>query len=62
MGTMSPFSVQGLSEEELEYYSRQIVLEEIGSAGQKRLKEARVCVVGVGGLGSPVTIQLASMV
>ncbi|HUS78882.1 MAG TPA: HesA/MoeB/ThiF family protein [Patescibacteria group bacterium] len=50
-----------LSEDELEYYSRQMVLKEMGSEGQRRLKESRVCVVGVGGLGSPVTIQLASM-
>ena len=58
---MARFNIQGFSDEELEYYSRQIVLEEIGLAGQKKLKGARVCVVGVGGLGSPVTIQLASM-
>ena len=58
---MTRFNIQGFSDEELEYYSRQIVLEEIGLAGQKKLKGARVCVVGVGGLGSPVTIQLASI-
>jgi molybdopterin/thiamine biosynthesis adenylyltransferase len=58
---LTRFNLQGFSDEELEYYSRQIVLEEIGLEGQKRLKAARVCVVGVGGLGSPVTIQLASI-
>jgi adenylyltransferase/sulfurtransferase len=58
---LTRFNIQGFSDKELEYYSRQIVLEEIGLAGQKRLKGARVCVVGVGGLGSPVTIQLASI-
>jgi adenylyltransferase/sulfurtransferase len=51
----------GLSEEELEYYSRQIVLEEMGAKSQLRLKNATVCVVGLGGLGSPLSIQLASM-
>ena len=45
---MPQFKVQGLSDEELEYYSRHIVLNEIGVEGQKRLKGARVCVVGVG--------------
>jgi len=58
---MSCFNVQGLSKEELEYYSRLIVLRDIGVSGQKKLKDSRVCVVGLGGLGSPVTIQLASM-
>jgi molybdopterin/thiamine biosynthesis adenylyltransferase len=53
--------LQHLTEEELEYYSRQIVLKEMGAEGQRRLKGSRVCVVGVGGLGSPVSIQLASM-
>ena len=50
-----------LSEEELAYYSRQIVLKELGLKGQETLKRAKVCVVGLGGLGSPVSIQLASM-
>ncbi|UCH57502.1 MAG: HesA/MoeB/ThiF family protein [Candidatus Bathyarchaeota archaeon] len=58
---MARIDVQDFSEEELEYYSRQIVLQEIGLAGQKRLNEAKVCVVGLGGLGSPISIQLASM-
>ena len=49
------------SEEELAYYSRQIVLKELGLKGQETLKRAKVCVVGLGGLGSPVSIQLASM-
>jgi len=52
---------QDLSEEELDYYSRQIVLTEMGIEGQKKLKGAKICVVGLGGLGSPVSIQLASM-
>jgi adenylyltransferase/sulfurtransferase len=50
-----------LSEEELEYYSRQMVLDEIGVNGQSKLKGARACVVGLGGLGSPISMQLASM-
>ena len=49
------------SEEELEYYSRQMVLDEIGVDGQFKLKGARACVVGLGGLGSPISMQLASM-
>ena len=58
---MSRVNRSGLSDEELEYYSRQIVLDGMGIAGQRMLKESRVCVVGVGGLGSPISIQLASM-
>jgi len=58
---MAGYNTEGFSNEELEYYSRQIVLQEIGLSGQKKLKEARVCVVGLGGLGSPVAIRLASM-
>jgi len=49
------------SDDELEYYSRQIVLRDFGLEGQRKLKSSRVCVVGVGGLGSPVSIQLASI-
>nr|VFK38256.1 MAG: adenylyltransferase and sulfurtransferase [Candidatus Kentron sp. SD]VFK44329.1 MAG: adenylyltransferase and sulfurtransferase [Candidatus Kentron sp. SD]VFK79310.1 MAG: adenylyltransferase and sulfurtransferase [Candidatus Kentron sp. SD] len=41
-------------------YSRHIVLSRFGSEGQRRLLESRVLIVGVGGLGSPVSIYLAS--
>jgi molybdopterin/thiamine biosynthesis adenylyltransferase len=47
-------------EAELERYARHIVLREIGGPGQKRLKAARVLVVGAGGLGSPVLLYLAA--
>jgi len=51
----------GFSKDELAYYSRQLVLTEIGSVGQKKLREARVLVAGVGGLGCQLSVQLASM-
>lgn len=41
-----------LSDEELDRYARHIVLPQIGGAGQQRLKEARVALVGVGGIGA----------
>jgi adenylyltransferase/sulfurtransferase len=50
-----------LTERELDYYSRQIVLNNIGLSGQRKLKDSKVCVVGAGGLGSPILIQLTSM-
>ena len=58
---MSNYTINGFSAKELDYYSRQMVLAEIGVTGQRRLKKARVCVVGLGGLGSPLSMQLASM-
>ena len=48
------------SETELNRYARHIVLRELGGPGQKRLKQARVLVIGAGGLGSPVLLYLAA--
>lgn len=48
------------SSAELERNARHIVLREIGGPGQKRLKEARVLVIGAGGLGAPVLQYLAA--
>jgi molybdopterin/thiamine biosynthesis adenylyltransferase len=57
-----PGSVEGrLSDQELEYYSRQIVLPPIGYEGQLRLRSSGVCIVGLGGLGSVAATQLAAM-
>ena len=49
-----------LSPPELVRYARHLVLPEVGLAGQRRLKAARVLVVGAGGLGSPVALYLAA--
>jgi len=48
------------SEAELERYARHIVLRELGGPGQKALKEARVLVIGAGGLGSPALLYMAA--
>ncbi len=48
------------SGEELERYARHITLRDIGGPGQKKLKNARVLIVGAGGLGSPALFYLAA--
>ena len=50
-----------LSAKELDRFSRQVMLEEIGYNGQLKLKNAKVCVVGTGGLGNPIISRLAAM-
>lgn len=48
------------SQAELDRYARHILLREVGGTGQRKLKEARVLVVGAGGLGAPVLLYLAA--
>ena len=50
-----------LTSEELQRYSRQVMLEEIGFEGMEKLRSAKVCVVGAGGIGNPVITQLVAM-
>ncbi len=48
------------SEEQIERYSRQIILPEVGGVGQKKLLAAKVLIIGCGGLGSPCAYYLAA--
>jgi bacteriocin biosynthesis cyclodehydratase domain-containing protein len=50
-----------LTSEELQRYSRQVMLEEIGFEGMEKLRSTKVCVVGAGGIGNPVITQLVAM-
>src|SRR5215218_9058390 len=50
-----------LTSEELQRYSRQVMLEEIGFEGMEKIRNAEVCVVGAGGIGNPVATQLVAM-
>ncbi len=48
------------TEEQLVRYSRHILLPEVGGKGQKKISEAKVLIVGAGGLGSPIALYLAA--
>jgi molybdopterin/thiamine biosynthesis adenylyltransferase len=52
--------LNGLSGPERERYARHLSLSEIGESGQRKLKQARVLIVGIGALGSPVAFYLAA--
>ena len=49
-----------LTQDEVERYSRQLVLREVGPGGQRRLKASSVLIVGAGGLGVPAATYLAA--
>jgi adenylyltransferase/sulfurtransferase len=51
---------QGLTPEQMERYSRQIMIPQVGPAGQRKLLDAKVLIAGAGGLGSPAAIYLAA--
>ena len=48
-----------LKTKELERYSRQIIIKDIGISGQKKIKNSKVLIVGLGGLGCPVAEYLS---
>ena len=48
------------SEEEIQRYARHILLRELGGTGQAKIREAKVLIVGAGGLGSPLALYLAA--
>lgn len=50
----------GLTPAEVERYSRHLIIPEIGALGQRRLKNAKVLVIGAGGLGAPALLYLAA--
>ena len=50
-----------ISSKEYQKFSKQIILKKIGVIGQKKLKSAKVLVLGMGGLGCPLSIYLASL-
>jgi adenylyltransferase/sulfurtransferase len=49
-----------LSNEEIRRYSRHLIMPEFGMAGQRRMKEGSVLLIGAGGLGSPLALYLAA--
>jgi molybdopterin/thiamine biosynthesis adenylyltransferase len=55
-----PVNPDSLTPTELDRYARHIVLREIGGPGQKKLRKAKVLVIGAGGLGAPVLQYLAA--
>jgi len=54
------YNLPDLGSSEILRYSRHLILPEVGLDGQKKLKAARVLVVGAGGLGSPLALYLAA--
>jgi molybdopterin/thiamine biosynthesis adenylyltransferase len=59
-GLVPGLAARPFTASEIERYARHIALREVGGPGQRRLREARVLVVGAGGLGSPALLYLAA--
>ncbi len=55
-----PPTAPALSNEEIARYSRHLILPEVGMEGQRKLKQAKVAMVGAGGLGAPLGLYLAA--
>jgi molybdopterin/thiamine biosynthesis adenylyltransferase len=49
-----------MTEEQIERYSRHIILKEVGGKGQKKLFDGKVLIIGAGGLGAPIALYLAA--
>ncbi len=49
-----------LSEEQIERYSRHVILQQVGGTGQEKLLDSKVLIVGAGGLGSPAALYLGA--
>lgn len=58
--TMNGSNVDELSHEEINRYSRHLIMPEVGMDGQRKLKAASVLIIGTGGLGSPLGLYLAA--
>ena len=56
---ISPKAIE-LSNEEVQRYSRHLIMPEVGMTGQKKLKAASVLLIGAGGLGSPLAMYLGA--
>ena len=53
-------TVERFTEDQVQRYARHIILPSIGGAGQRKLLDASVLVIGAGGLGSPIAMYLAA--
>ncbi len=59
-GIAEPAATAALTNEEIARYSRHLILPEVGMDGQRKLKQAKVAMIGAGGLGAPVALYLAA--